>query len=45
MRSVRVLKNILTNYLRFFLTGLIGLVLTIVSRVAGMVMPAMSSAG
>ncbi len=28
MRSLRVLKNVLTNYLRFFLTGVIGLLLT-----------------
>jgi O-antigen/teichoic acid export membrane protein len=28
MRSVRVLKNVVTNYLRFFMAGAIGLVLT-----------------
>ncbi len=28
MRSIRVLKNVLTNYLRFFLAGVIGFLLT-----------------
>jgi O-antigen/teichoic acid export membrane protein len=28
LRSVRVLKNVMTNYLRFFLSGVIGFVLT-----------------
>lgn len=28
MRSVRVLKNVVTNYLRFFLSGVIGFVIT-----------------
>jgi len=28
LRSIRVLRNIVTNYLRFFVTGVLGFVLT-----------------